>query len=191
VHFLRSKASCTSWPSSTSRLAAENHTITPRPPNVPNVLQSATSTRRVMRAAVAQGLPVPLYPSVCMHTTYPHRPTTASWRSTARHGTALVATSGSPSPLVCYLGAYLGRLELWLRDWRITISVSKSAVVLFVRAATHLKNVTSSVSTTPKPVSRCSCLSCSDSWYTAFLVGTRHSGQKKGSSNTGPAWSPP
>jgi hypothetical protein len=27
-----------------------------------------------------------LYSSVCMHTTYPHRPATASWRSTARHG---------------------------------------------------------------------------------------------------------
>jgi hypothetical protein len=37
--------------------------------------------------------------------------------------TALVATSRNPSLLVDYLEAYLGRLELWLRDWRITINV--------------------------------------------------------------------
>jgi hypothetical protein len=38
--------------------------------------------------------------------------------------TALVATSRSPSLLVGYLEAYLGRPERWLRDWRIDIKVS-------------------------------------------------------------------
>jgi hypothetical protein len=45
--------------------------------------------------------------------------------------TALVATSRSPSLLVGYLDAYLGRLERWLRDWRIA--------VLFVKAARRIQ----------------------------------------------------
>jgi hypothetical protein len=53
--------------------------------------------------------------------------------------TALVATSRIPSLLVGYLEAYLGRLEHWLRDWRIAINVSKSTVVLFVKAARRIQ----------------------------------------------------
>jgi hypothetical protein len=37
--------------------------------------------------------------------------------------TALIATSRHPSLLVSYLEAYLGKLELWLRSWRIAIKV--------------------------------------------------------------------
>jgi hypothetical protein len=37
--------------------------------------------------------------------------------------TALIGTSRDPSLLVGYLEAYLGRLELWLRSWRIPINV--------------------------------------------------------------------
>jgi hypothetical protein len=48
--------------------------------------------------------------------------------------TALVATSLSPSLLFRYLEAYLGRLEHWLRDWRIAIDVPRSTAVLFVQA---------------------------------------------------------
>jgi hypothetical protein len=48
--------------------------------------------------------------------------------------TALVATSRIPSLLVGYPEVYLARLENWLRDWRIAINVSKSTVVLFVKA---------------------------------------------------------
>jgi hypothetical protein len=44
--------------------------------------------------------------------------------------TALVATSRSPSLLVGYLEAYLGRLERWLRDWRIAINVSEHCCAL-------------------------------------------------------------
>jgi hypothetical protein len=44
--------------------------------------------------------------------------------------TALVATSRSPSLLVGYLETYFGRLERWLRYWKIVISVSKSTVML-------------------------------------------------------------
>jgi hypothetical protein len=36
---------------------------------------------------------------------------------------------------VGYQEAYLGRLDLWLRNWRIAINVSKSMAVLFTKAA--------------------------------------------------------
>jgi hypothetical protein len=50
-------------------------------------------------------------------------------------GTALIATSRDPSLLVGYLYSYLGRLELWLRNWRIAINFSKSTAVLCAKAA--------------------------------------------------------
>jgi hypothetical protein len=49
--------------------------------------------------------------------------------------TALAATSRSQSLLVGYLESSVGRLEFWLRDWRITINVSKSTDLFFVKAA--------------------------------------------------------
>jgi hypothetical protein len=54
--------------------------------------------------------------------------------------TALVATSCSPSLLVGYLEACLGRLERWLWDWRIAINVSKSTSVLFVKTVRRVQN---------------------------------------------------
>jgi hypothetical protein len=54
-------------------------------------------------------------------------------------GTALVATSRSPSLLFGYLEAYLGRLDRWPQDWRIAINVSKSIAVLFVKAARRIQ----------------------------------------------------
>jgi hypothetical protein len=53
--------------------------------------------------------------------------------------TSLVATSRSPSLLVGYLEAYLGRLERRLRDWSIAINVSKSTAVLFVKTARRVQ----------------------------------------------------
>jgi hypothetical protein len=47
--------------------------------------------------------------------------------------------SRSPSFLVDYLEAYLGRLERWLRDWKIVINVSKSSAVLFVKATRRIQ----------------------------------------------------
>jgi hypothetical protein len=58
--------------------------------------------------------------------------------------TALVVTSRSPSLLVGYLEAYLGRLEHLLRDGRIVINVSKSIAVLFFKTATCIRR--------PRPV---------------------------------------
>jgi hypothetical protein len=53
--------------------------------------------------------------------------------------TALLATSRSPSLLFGYPEAYLGRLECWLRDWRIAINVTKSTAVRFVKAARRIQ----------------------------------------------------
>jgi hypothetical protein len=52
-------------------------------------------------------------------------------------GTELIKANFSDSmgKLVGYLEAYLGRLELWLRSWRIAINVSKGTAVLFVKTA--------------------------------------------------------
>jgi hypothetical protein len=53
--------------------------------------------------------------------------------------TVLAATFRSLLLLVGYLEAYLGRLERWLRDWRIAINVSMSTAVLFVKAARRIQ----------------------------------------------------
>jgi hypothetical protein len=37
------------------------------------------------------------------------------------------------------LDVYVGRLELWLRDWRIAINVSNSIAVLFAKAARRVR----------------------------------------------------
>jgi hypothetical protein len=85
-----------------------------------------------MRAGVAQGgLVSPVLFSLYVNDI----PTPSRHVELAQYAddTALVATSRSPSLLTGYLEAYLGRLERWLRDWRIAINVSKSAAVLFVK----------------------------------------------------------
>jgi hypothetical protein len=105
--------------------------------------QSATSTRRGMRAGVAQGGLV----SPMLFRRYVNDIHTPSRHVELAHyadDTALVATSRSPSLLVGYLEAFLGRLERWLRDWRIAINVSKSTAVLFVKAARRIQR--------PRPV---------------------------------------
>jgi hypothetical protein len=58
--------------------------------------------------------------------------------------TALIATSRDLYLLVGYLEAYLGRLELWLRNWRIAINVSNSTAVFFAKAARRVRQ--------PRPV---------------------------------------
>jgi hypothetical protein len=55
--------------------------------------------------------------------------------------TALIATSRGPSLLLGYLEAYLGRLELWLRSWRIAINVSNSTAVLFAKTARSVRQL--------------------------------------------------
>jgi hypothetical protein len=100
--------------------------------------QSATTTCRGMRAGVVQGgLLSPVLFSLYVNDI----PTLSRHVELAQYvdDTALLATSRSPSLLVVYLEAYFGRLERWLRDWRIAINVSKSTAVLFVKVARRIQ----------------------------------------------------
>jgi hypothetical protein len=100
--------------------------------------QSATFTCRGTGAAVAQdGLVSPVLFSLYVN----NIPTPSRHVELAQHAddTAPVVTSRSPLLLFGYLEAYLGRLERWLRDWRIAINVSKRTAVLFVKAARHIQ----------------------------------------------------
>jgi hypothetical protein len=53
--------------------------------------------------------------------------------------TALIATSRSPQLLVRYLETYLNRLDLWVRDWKMAINVSKSTAVLFAKTTKRVQ----------------------------------------------------
>jgi hypothetical protein len=44
-----------------------------------------------------------------------------------------------PELLVGYPEAYLGRVELWLWDWRIAINLSKCTIVFFVKTARSIQ----------------------------------------------------
>jgi hypothetical protein len=100
--------------------------------------QSASSTCRGMRAGVAEGgLVSPVLFS--LHVNDIHKPSLHVELAQYVDDTALTATSRSPSLLVGYLEAYLGRLERWLRDWRIAINVLKNTAVLFIKAARRIR----------------------------------------------------
>jgi hypothetical protein len=93
---------------------------------------SATSTRRKMRAGVAQGgLVSPVLFSLYVNDMPP--PSRHVELALYADDTALIATSRSPLLLVSYLETYLNSLELRLRDWRIAINVSKCTAVLFAK----------------------------------------------------------
>jgi hypothetical protein len=49
-------------------------------------------------------------------------------------GTAIITTSRKSALRIRYLETYLSDLERWLREWRISINVSKSNVMLFAKA---------------------------------------------------------
>ena len=92
--------------------------------------RNATSSRRFMRAGVAQGrvispvlftLNVNDIPTPCRHVEL----------AQYTDDMALVATSGSTKLLVKYLEIYLIPLERWLREWSISINVDKRMAVLF------------------------------------------------------------
>jgi hypothetical protein len=104
--------------------------------------QSATTTY-VMRTGVAQGrLLSPVLFSLYVN----EIPTRSRHVELAQYAeyTAVVVTSSDPSFIVGYLEAYLGRLELCFRNWRIGTNVSKSTAVLFAKAGTRVRQ--------PRPV---------------------------------------
>jgi hypothetical protein len=51
--------------------------------------------------------------------------------------TAVLATSRKPALLVSYLESFLSDFEWWLREWRISINVSKSTAMHFTRRCIH------------------------------------------------------
>jgi uncharacterized membrane protein (UPF0136 family) len=96
-----------------------------------------------MRVGVVQGgLVSPVLFSLYVHDTL--TPSRHVELAQYADDTALIATSRVPSLFVGYLYSYLGRLELWLRDWRIAINVSESTAVLFAKAARRVRQ--------PRPV---------------------------------------
>jgi hypothetical protein len=92
--------------------------------DIPHVLWLATTSHRSTRSRVAQDdlvstVPFSLY---VIDMTTPSRHVELALYAVV---TALVATSRSPSLPVGYLEIYLGRLQHWLRDWRIPINISE------------------------------------------------------------------
>jgi hypothetical protein len=123
--------------------------------------QSTTPTYRVMRAGVTQdglvssglsSLYVNYTPAPSRHVEIPQY----------ADDTALGATSCSPLILDGFLETYLGRLEHCLRDWRITINVSNSTAVLFVKNARHIQKLRPVFSRRANTVGRNSTVSWGD-----------------------------
>ena len=93
---------------------------------------TATSSRRGMRAGVAQGGLI----SPVLFSRYVDMPTPSRHVELALYAddTAIIATSRKPTLLVSYLESYLSNLQRWLTEWRIAINVSKSSAIIFARA---------------------------------------------------------
>jgi hypothetical protein len=136
--------------------------------------QTATSSRRGMRAGVDQGgiiSPV-LFSLYVYDMPIPSRHVRLALYA---DDTAVMAKSRKPELLVSYLESYLSDLERWLKEWRIAINVSKSTAMLFTRRRIHK----------PRPVQlfgepilmgQCSPLSGSDPRYTVNLVVSHRPG---------------
>jgi retron-type reverse transcriptase len=95
--------------------------------------QTATSSRRVMRAGVDQGglishvlfiLYVNGLPSPSHHVEL----------ALYANDTVVIDTSRNPTLLVSYLESYLNDLQRWLSEWKTDINVSKSTAFIFARA---------------------------------------------------------
>jgi retron-type reverse transcriptase len=95
--------------------------------------QTATSSRRGMRAGMAQGglsSPVLFSPYVNDTLSPLHHVELALYAD----DTTIIATSRKPTLLVSYLESCLNDLQRWLSEWRIAINVSKSSAIIFARA---------------------------------------------------------
>jgi retron-type reverse transcriptase len=93
-----------------------------------------TSTRRYMRAGVAQG---GLVSPVLFRLYVNDMPVPSRHVELALYAddTAIIATSRKSALLITYLATYLSHLERWLKEWRIAINVSKSKAMLFAKDA--------------------------------------------------------
>jgi hypothetical protein len=95
--------------------------------------QTAISTRRGMRAGVAQG---GIISSVFFSLYVNEMPVPSRHVEQALYSDdmAVITTSRSQALLVSYLEAYLSDLERWLRAWRIAFNDSKSNAMIFAKA---------------------------------------------------------
>jgi hypothetical protein len=143
-----------------------------------------------MRSGVARGVLV----SLVLFSLYMNDiPTPSHYVELAQYANdrAIIATSRIPSLLLGYLEAYIGRLELWLRDWRIVIIVSKSTPVLFAKTARRVLQPRLVLSWSANRLGRNSSLCWGELSYAASLVSTSEANEKEGSSKFGRAWPPP
>jgi len=95
--------------------------------------QTATLSRRRMKAGVAQGgLISPVFFSLYIN----DMPSSSHHVELALYAdkTAIIATSRKPTLLLSHLESYLNDLQRWLSEWRIAINVSKSTAIIFARA---------------------------------------------------------
>jgi hypothetical protein len=95
--------------------------------------QTATSSRRGMKAGVPQGgLISPVLFSLYVN----DMPSPSHHVELALYADnmAIIATSCKPTLLVSYLESYLNDLQRWLSEWRIAINVSKSTAIILVHA---------------------------------------------------------
>jgi hypothetical protein len=94
---------------------------------------TATSTRRCMRAGLAQG---GLFSPVLFSLYVNDMPVSSRHDELALYADDTVIKASCKSALLFrYLKTYLSDLERWLREWRIAINVSKSNAMLFAKAA--------------------------------------------------------
>ena len=95
--------------------------------------QTATSSRRGMRAGVPQGgLIYPVLFSLYVNdmSSLSHHVELALYAD----DTAVIATFRKPTLLVSYLESYLNELQRWLSEWSIAINVSKRSAITFACA---------------------------------------------------------
>ena len=96
-------------------------------------LQTAMTSRRGMRAGVAQGgLISPVLFSLYVNDMPP--PLYHVELALYADDTAIITTSRKPTLLVSYLESYLNDLQRWMSEWRIAINVSMSTAIIFARA---------------------------------------------------------
>jgi hypothetical protein len=95
--------------------------------------QIPSSSRRGMRAGVAQG---GLIPPVFFSLYVNDMPSPSLRVKLALYAddTAIIATSRKPTLLVSYLVSYLNDIQRWLSEWRISINVFKNTAIIFARA---------------------------------------------------------
>jgi hypothetical protein len=95
--------------------------------------QTATFTCCGLQARVAQGgLVYSILFSLCIDIPAPSHHVKLAL---CRDDTAIIATFCKPVLLVSYQKSYLGYLEWWLREWRITMNVSESILMLSAKAS--------------------------------------------------------